>query len=142
MRRMGFSSLWPDQSGKSKLAEDEVTTLRFPRRDKDWLLGETVLVVYRPRHDNVVLGMAIIRLKEPRSLSQEMATTGIPLPTEEEAVQDGFQHLGGMLTWFWKVYRDRVMQEAANKLTIRWEYPARTRERLDNLRKLLKEAGK
>lgn len=134
MRRFGFSVCW------NKLDEDDFTTLRFPRRDKDWLLGETVLVVYRPRQDNVVLGIATILNKEPRALSRVMATTAIPLPTEEEAVQDGFQNLGSMLAWFWKVYRYRVFEETANKLTLRWEYPGLTRIRLTVLRRSLQKA--
>lgn len=136
MRRMGFSVLW------DKLAEDEVTTLRFVRRDKDWIVGESVLVVYRPRHDNVVLGQANIIKKEARSLSWAMAATGVPLPSDREAVSDGFQHLGSMLAWFRKVYGSRVFEEATNKLTIRWEHPDRTRERLTALRKSLQKAGK
>jgi len=136
MRRMGFTLCWP------KLSQDECTTLRFTRRDKDWLLGETVLVVYRPRHDNVVLGMAIIRNKEPRAVSRAMASADAPLVTEEEAIADGFDNLGGLLQWFWKTGKDRVMNEPVNKLTLRWEYPARTRERLSDLRKSLQEARK
>lgn len=136
MRRLGFSVCW------KKLQQDELTTFRFPRRDKDWIVGETVLVVYQPRHDNVVLGLAHIESREPRAASKAMATTGVPMITEEEAIADGFPSLGEMLTWFWKSAKDRVMKEAINKLTIRWEYPVRTRERLADLRKTLQEAGK
>ena len=136
MRRMGFTLCWP------KLSQDECSTLRFTRRDKDWLLGETVLVVYQPRHYNYVLGMAMIISKEPRAVSRAMASADAPLVTEEEAIADGFDNLGGLLQWFWKTGKDRVMKEAVNKLTIRWEYPARTRERLTDLRKALKKAGK
>ena len=134
MRRLGVTVCW------NKLDEDEFTTWRFPRRDKDWILGETVLVVFQPRHDNQMLGIATILKKEPRALSRVMVTTDIPLPTEEEATWDGFQSLGSMLAWFWKVYRYRVFEETANKLTLRWEYPGLTRIRLTVLRRSLQKA--
>ncbi len=132
MRRMGFSLNWP------KLKQEELTTMRFKRRDKDWLVGETVMVVYQPRHFNHALGLATILKKETRAVSRVMVSPETPLVTEEEAVQDGFEHLGGLLQWLWKSGgKDRVMQETVNKLTIRWEYPARTREKIAHLERLL-----
>lgn len=131
MRRMGFSLCWP------KLKQDELTTMRFPRRDKDWLAGETVMVVYQPRHMNFTLGLASIMKKEPRAASQTKVSADVPMITEEEAQADGFDNLGGLLQWLFKSGHTRIYSDPVNKLTIRWEYPARTRERVLELEKLL-----
>lgn len=136
MRRMGFSLNW------SKLRQDELTTMRFPRRDRDWLAGETVMVVYQPRHRNITLGLAMIMKKEPRAVSRALVSLDVPHVTEEEALADGFDNLGGLLQWFFKSGGSRIYIDPVNKLTIRWEYPARTRERLDELTKLLEEASR
>lgn len=43
MRILGFSKHW------AKLDNPEFTTFRFPRKDKDWQIGETVKIVIKPR---------------------------------------------------------------------------------------------
>lgn len=137
MRRLGFSLNWP------KLKQAELTTMRFPRRDKDWLLGESVMVVYQPRHFNYALGLAMIIKKEPRAASQSaVKLNGLPMLTDEEAVADGFENLGGLLQWLFKSGGTRMYSEPVNKLTLRWEYPARTREKIAYLEFLLEEETK
>jgi len=55
VRILGFSKKW------TKLNQDEFTTFRLPRKDKDWQLEEVVQVVFHPRHkDREVLSIAQI----------------------------------------------------------------------------------
>ena len=60
MRIMGFQKQWVNQlTGKPKLSEEEFTTFRWPRRDRDWEVGETVRVVMNPRtKERIPLGEA------------------------------------------------------------------------------------
>jgi len=108
MRVLGFSEKWP------KLKQDEFTTFRLPRRDKDWMLGERVQVVFHPRgKDREILGIAdIIRIEE----------VWIDQIEDFEAQLDGFP--GGrqeMIGWLNKAHDpERLDNEPLHKLTLRW----------------------
>jgi hypothetical protein len=108
MRVLGFSKKW------AKLQIIEFTTFRLPRRDKGWMLGERVQVVFNPRSkDREILGIADIVRKEQIWLDQI---------TDLEAEKDGFP--GGvseMFGWLNKAHDpERLDQEPLNKLTLRW----------------------
>jgi len=122
MRIMGFSHRWP------KLEDDEFTTFRFGRRDKDWQIGESVQVVTRPRSKGrEVLGVAIVNHKEPR----QMASCGshvdgsIERVTDTEAVADGFEGYRAMWSYLVAIHGASALESRPmNKLTLRW-VPAR-----------------
>lgn len=105
MRILGFSKKWP------KLQQDTFTTFRYPRKDapqgRDWHLGETVKVVYHPRHEAEYLGVARIIRKEPKQAQ---------MITDEEAVADGFQEIGEMMDYLNPPRGYTVI----NKLTLQW----------------------
>ena len=107
MRIMGFSQEWP------KLVLDVFTTFRLARRDKDWFVGEQVLVVLHPRsRGRKVLGIAEI-------IQKEMKTPGAI--TKKEAIEDGFTSLEGF--WEWMAETHGIPSLACrdlNKLTLRW----------------------
>jgi hypothetical protein len=112
MRELGFSKMW------LKLQQNTFTTFRFPRKDRDWAVGETVKVVYHPRHkDRRVIGQARIILKEQRTFLGKPIDT--PQISTEEAIADGFDSLSGMLGWIAKTY-GHIPVEPINKLTIQW----------------------
>jgi len=114
MRILGFKELW------WKLSQDEFTTFRFPRKDKDWQVGEVVQVVYKPRSKNRdILGTAEIIRKEPRWIKPKLRDD-IPDITEEEVVADGFEGWREMWAWLLKSYDiRRLLREPINKLTLR-----------------------
>jgi len=129
MRILGFSKKW------DKLRQPDFTTFRFPRRDKDWEVGEQVRVVYKPRtKEREVLGIAKIIGKERCWVG--WATTLIHwihsqkdiLPgrggwgtvSHKEAVEDGFSGVLEMIQWMSKTHKDRNNQEIMNKLTLQW----------------------
>jgi len=127
MRVMGFSKKW------DKLNQPEFTTFRFPRKDKDWQIGEQVQVVYKPRSkDREVLGIAEIKNSEPRSPVKLAPIKGLPPISDTEAEIDGFKGKNNrygvwvspyfiMWEWLWEVYGvRRLMSEHLNKLTLRW----------------------
>ena len=122
MRILGFSKKW------DKLEQDEFTTFRFPRRDKDWYIGEKVQVKIKPRQKGggVFVGIALIIDKRLRRIDRFRGVATIPYMgflTEEEVVRDGFQNAKDMLDWLQKSYGndDRwVFSEPMNKLTLRW----------------------
>ena len=101
MRVLGFSKKW------DKLSGIEFTTFRFPRKDRDWSVGEEVQIVFKPRSkEREQLGTARIISKEFR----------YPLAiTEEEAIKDGFNNALEMWVWLKKPKNDTPM----NKLTLR-----------------------
>jgi len=105
MRILGFSRKW------SKLNQDKFTTFRYPRKDSyrgmDWHGGEDVQIVYRPRHEHEVLGVAKIISKETKQCQ---------MITDIEAIADGFQEVGEMMDFLGLP----VGYEWINKLTLRW----------------------
>lgn len=117
MRILGFSKKWP------KLEQEEFTTFRFPRKDRDWGVGEVVQIVFKPRgKDKEVLGVARISSKEKRwafdSIFSE--TGGILHVSLKEAVGDGFSDIEDMTIWLFDTYKERFHDEPMNKLTLRW----------------------
>ena len=105
MRILGFSKKWP------KLQQREFTTFRYPRKDaikgRDWHLGETVKIVYHPRHEAEYLGVARIVGKEPKQAQ---------MITNEEAVADGFKDTTVMMDFLDPPTGYTVI----NKLTLLW----------------------
>jgi len=117
MRILGFQKKW------DKLQLPTFTTFRWCRQDKDWFIGESVKVVYKPRHqDREELGIAIIKRKDARSPDAEMPLRNIPTISDAEAQSDGFIDCEDMLEWLIRVYGsdDRFMFEPINKLTLTW----------------------
>jgi len=117
MRILGFSKKW------EKLNQDEFTTFRFCRKDRDWEVGELAQVVYKPRRKGggERLGLAQIISKEPRNLGPDWGQDGLPMITTDEAIEDGFANWGEMFDWLGKVYElHRLAMEPMNKLTIAW----------------------
>ena len=109
MRILGFSKKW------GKLKRDEFTTFRYPRKDADkgreWHKDEIVKVVYHPRHEGEVLGVAQIISIEPKEWYEV---------TEWEARADGFDDSVEM----WQYLKRPVANEEFNKLTLKWiEHP-------------------
>jgi hypothetical protein len=115
MRVLGISQKW------SKLKQDEFTTFRFTRKDKDWGVGEQVQVVYHPRgKDREVLGVAEITGKERKSFYNITSDDRQHLVSIHEAQADGFADFECMVKWLIKTYGDRLRKETMNKLTLRW----------------------
>lgn len=106
MRILGFSRKW------DKLKQGEFTTFRFPRRDRDWEVGEVVQVVYKPRRKEggESLGIAEIISKESRLGAEDDA----------EAQADGFIGVRDMERWMVKTYGVSRTWEPMNKLTLKW----------------------
>lgn len=112
MRELGMSEMWP------KLQAENFTTFRFPRKDRDWEVGENVKVVYKPRsRERKVLGIAWIRTVEPRRLL-ESNESNIPAISEAEAIADGFNSYSAMLGWL--ATHNNLSGVEINKLTLRW----------------------
>jgi hypothetical protein len=102
MRILGFTRMWP------KLAQDDFTTFRFTRKDKDWQITELVQCVYKPRSkDRQFLGIACITSKAPRIIDEI---------TREEAIEDGFINLLELHLFFWPAFKT----DSVNKLYITW----------------------
>ncbi len=127
MRILGFSKKW------DKLKQAEFTTFRFPRKDKNWQIGEQVQVVFHPRHkDHETIGIAEIINKETRAMAWLGDKTGAPKISNDEAVADGFPDKGtiedglrlgyySMWEFMWDNYGgERLLSEHMNKLTLRW----------------------
>jgi hypothetical protein len=122
MRIMGFSKKW------DKLSKAEFTTFRFTRKDRDWVVGERVQVVFKPRSPNrEVMGEAEIVGKVKRRMSKHYDETGEVLVTNEEAETDGFVGTLDKPAYFhmweflWAYYGgERLIKEPMNKLTLRW----------------------
>jgi len=109
MRILGFSKKW------DKLQNDVFTTFRFPRKDKDWQVGEVVQIVYKPRSkEREVLGIAEIVYLWGRHFG---FCTNI---TDKEAVLDGFSGYTVMKDCFYKMYGDIIFDRPINKLTLKW----------------------
>ena len=103
MRVLGFSKKW------DKLNDTEFTTFRFPRKDRDWQIGEIVQVVYKPRRKGggEKLGVALIINKE---------FVRVKNITEDEAIKDGFNNFFEM----WLFLKKPDGYKPMNKLTLRW----------------------
>ena len=106
MRIISFTEKW------DKLKQPECTTFRFPRKDKDWYVGEIVQVFYKNRSPKrEKLGIAGIRDKEPKVMNDV---------TEQEAKADGFYDHYEM----WKFLKCPDMDTVViNKLTLKWTNP-------------------
>ena len=106
MRILGFSKKWP------KLEQQEFTTFRFPRKDKDWYVGEVVQVFYKNRSpQRERLGIAEIIGKERNRYGAE---------NDAEARADGFLDCRDMERWMIKTYGEARTWKPMNKLTLRW----------------------
>lgn len=115
MRILGFAKHWP------KLNKDKFTTFRYPRRDRDWQIGEKVQVVIKPRSkDKVWLGVAEIIAKEKRNVSWKKME-GVRNLAFEEAIDDGFNSRTAMISWLYNLYEDRILGEPMNKLSFVWK---------------------
>ena len=107
MRILGFSVMW------AKLKQDEFTTFRMKRRDRDWSVGENVQIYFKPRSKyKRKLGEATIIRKELRPI---LAMNGL---SDEEARADGFGNRDEMLRWLFKAHKG--LPSLMNKLTLRW----------------------
>lgn len=115
MRILGFSKRW------DKLNQLEFTTFRFPRKDKDWEVGELVQIVYKPRRKGggEMLGIAEIVGKGIRDMTRSIGST-FPQITIDEAKEDGFVNYIEMRGWLNKTYgKHRVFYKPMNKLTLK-----------------------
>ncbi len=120
MRIISFCKKW------EKLEQPEFTTFRFPRKDKDWYVGEVVQVFYRNRSPlREKLGVAEIIEKERRELDsfftdgRLISPRDIPLTTDEEAIADGFMGREDMATFMERQYGLDYLS-LFNKLTLKW----------------------
>lgn len=114
MRILGFSKRWP------KLNQNEFTTFRYPRRDRDWFVGEKVQIMFRPRSPNREwLGIAEIISIEKRNMSWKKMS-GVMNLSYEEALKDGFGTRSEMIAWLYNLYGDRILREPMNLLRLHW----------------------
>jgi len=106
--------MWP------KLQEPEFTTFRFPRKDKDWYVGEVVQLVFKPRsEEREVLGTAEIVRIGGRWIFTAIDNRCLHL-SEKEAIADGFPSKDEMRRWLRHAYGiTRLIYEPMNKLTLR-----------------------
>ena len=115
MRILGFSKKW------QKLSNQTFTTFRFPRKDKDWQVGEVIQVVYKPRSPffREILGTATIISKE-----QKLVFSGrdpIMAIGDRAAIEDGFANIAAFQVWMMEKYPLKQLQEEPiNKLTLKW----------------------
>ena len=115
MRIMSFAKKW------GKLKQKEFTSFRFPRKDRDWQVGEVVQVFYKSHSPaRVKLGIATIAKSELRKIA---TAHGEYRPTETEAQADGFDNLFQMNAYFRETYGSRIFEEPINKLTLEWVNP-------------------
>jgi len=114
MRILGFVTRW------KKLDKPFFTTFRYPRKDKDWLVGEKVQIVINPRSKKKLwLGVAKILSIEKRNIGfKEME--GMKSLTDAEAKNDGFRSKEYMITWMFNLYGERIVNEPMNKLLFKW----------------------
>ena len=110
MRIISFTKKW------DKLRELRFTTFRFPRKDKDWYVGEIVQVYFKSRSpERERLGIAAI-------ISKELRFDGKPETdvTRAEAIADGFCSIRDMENWMIKIHGWVKAWDPMNKLTLRW----------------------
>lgn len=116
MRVLGFSEMWP------KLQQDEFTTFRFPRKDKDWFVSETVKVVYQPRRKGGGDFLGVAQIVDKVSRGVYFRSLFADRISEVEAIADGFDSLEDMQRWLRRAHGDqRIAEELMHKLTLRWE---------------------
>ena len=110
MRIMSFGVMW------DKLQQIKFTTFRFPRKDKDWQVGEVVQVWLKTRSpEREYIGEAVIEAKE------HMPIYAI---TDKEAILDGFTGAQDMFQWLRKTHSLKRMEAEGhkiNKLTLRYK---------------------
>jgi len=113
MRILSFTEKW------QKLDDDVFTTFRYPRADKDWYVGEEVQVWFKQRSPlREKIGIAVIIGKERRALN-EYHRGCVPLTTDKEAQDDGFENRIGMKLFMIKRYGLDYIS-LFNKLTLTW----------------------
>jgi len=116
MRILNFQIRW------QKLFKLIFTTFRYPRKDRDYEVDETVKIVYRQRSPyREELGIAKIIKKEKEWIITNPPYNSIPILTDEEAIEDGFESRADMYKWMKKQYGNRVDREPMNKLTLKRE---------------------
>lgn len=105
----------------NKLAARRFTTFRFPRKDKDWEVGETVQVFFKNRSpDRYELGIAKIVRKESVRIDGRDRTL-----SEAEAKADGFESRREMTDFIREAHKIKGMKDIGymNKLTLEWNTP-------------------
>lgn len=122
MRILGFSKAWPKLNNELMF-----TTFRYPRRDRDWEIGEVVQVVLKPRaKERQPLGIARILRKDRKDLDKMVnsfppndAATCI---TQAEALADGFPGFlgGGDVKAMRRFIRQPGRNPLIHKLTLGW----------------------
>jgi len=122
MRIMGFQKQWVNQlTGKPKLEGNRFTTFRFPRKDRDWEVGETVQIVMKPRtKERIPLGEAVIVSKEIKSLIVGPICRNRNSITNDEAQMDGFHSAIDLVDF---IMEERPLSNWGlhpNRLTLRW----------------------
>lgn len=106
MRIISFTERW------DKLEDYVFTTFRFPRKDKDWYIGEQVQIYYKSRSSQrEKLGEAVIIGKESRLGAQ----------SDKEAQDDGFKDCRDIEKWMIKTYGKARTGTPMNKLTLAWQ---------------------
>ena len=118
MRIMGFQKQWINQVTQTpKLSEETFTTFRFPRKDRDWEVGETVQIVIQPRtKGRLPMGEAMIVTKEIKCLIGGKATS----ITNDEARVDGFRLATELVDFIMKGRPLSHWLLHPNRLTLRW----------------------
>jgi hypothetical protein len=99
-----------------KLQNDEFTTFRFARRDKDYQVEEKLQAWYRQRSPKrqYLFNVEVVS-KYPKWL---IDANGLYINVEE-AKEDGFETPELMFTFLHKAHGKRVYREPINKLTLR-----------------------
>ncbi len=116
MRILGFSKVdWRNYETHqdSKMLQPEFTTWRWPRKDRDWAVGEVVSVVVRTRSPHrLILGEAEISANE---------SVDIYRITDIDARTDGFPKAGDLQHY---LMMERITRGLGlvipNRLTLRW----------------------
>ena len=123
MRILGFSKKWYKlHIGVPIEQRPDFTTFRLKRRDRDWQINEQAQIVFKPRSkEREVLGIAEITSKEQRNVAPDWGQVGLPMITNDEAIEDGFANWAEMFDWLGKAHGlHRLANEPINKLTLRW----------------------
>jgi len=111
MRIISFTEKW------DKLNQDIFTTFRYPRKDKDWFLGEIVQVYYKNRSPKrELIGKAEIIDKQRRTMNW---TDNPAFITNREAKEDGFMDRNDMEKFIISQYGLNY-PSWFNKLTLKW----------------------
>ena len=107
MRILGFCKKW------DKLSGGAFTTFRLPRRDRDWVKGEHVQVVLKPRSkEREILGEAVIIAKDHFWIDEI---------NNLMAIIDGFNNAQDMRGWLLKSHNPtRLDHEPLNRLLVAW----------------------